>query len=68
MSNGDGSVLFLACRVPQLRLDSGSVLHADVLRSELHSDGRALRLGQRVAQVSTQQTSLAHRDIPDEND
>ena len=68
MRHSDGAVLLLPGRVPQLRLHGRAVLHAHVLRRELHADRRTLRLRQLVLQVPAQQACLAHGDISNEND
>ena len=68
VSHRDSAVLFLTCRVPELRLHCRSILHYDIFRCELHTDGWPSRLGQLVLQVPTKQARFTHRDISNEDD
>ena len=48
MRNGDRTILFLSCRVPQLSFDSSAVLHCHVLSGKLDANSRPRCLGQLV--------------------
>lgn len=68
VGNGDGSILFSACCVPQLCLHEYPILHNDILRCELDSNRRTRALRQRVLQKPAQQACLAHINITNEDD
>lgn len=68
MGHSYGSIFLLACRVPQLGLHSGAILHRHILGGKFNADCWCDRLGQRILEVAREKASLADIYIPDQND
>ena len=67
MSDGNGAILLLTSRVPDLGLDSRAILHYNVLRRELNADCWLNLTWQLVLDVATDQAGFADVDISNQN-
>ena len=67
MRNGDRTILFLSCRVPQLSFNSRTVFHCHIFSGELDANRRPRCLGQLVLQVAAKEARFADRYVPNQD-